>query len=496
MDENKTTSPNSGEPPSGRPASGSFGSYLDRRGFLRTSVAAGAGAGLSLTSKSATAQEANKVLKVALVGCGAQGKALMDSARTDTTMDGTYEMTAVCDVWGSNRTRMERTLKAYKHPARPYVDITEMLEKEKDLDAVMIASPDWMHAPHTIEALEAGKAVYCEKMMSNTIEAARTMVKAQERTGGVLQIGHQRRSNPRYLHLRNNCVLGDQIFGRLTHAYAQWNRAVSKPYSWPDGSEIDDATLTKYGYDSMEEFRNWRWYKKYGGGPISDLGAHQIDLFNWIFDARPTSVMASGGIDYYTKENGLFDIEHEDNVMAIYEYEKPGEMTRRAYYQVLTTTSSQGFYEKFMGEYGTASISENPSINQAYREGAAPSWDAYAAKGLIVKDPATVVNHHKFWQQPKTWPGPHLPSKWLGTKQITDVRESKGLDPWELPITLDVRPHAPHIKVFFEAARANDPAVVNCTVQDAFATCVTVLTAINSVRTGEKVKFKPDDFLA
>lgn len=468
---------------------GSFDSYLDRRGFVRGGVAAGAG--LALTSRGAIAQSESpdRVLKVALVGCGAQGQALMDSARTDDSLEGTFEMVAVCDIWEMNRIRMSRTLQAYKlGPATPYVDIEEMLQKE-EIDALLVATPDWLHAPHTIMGLEAGKAVYCEKMMSNTIEAAASMVKAQEKTGGVLQIGHQRRSNPRYLHARNNIVFGDRLLGRVTHAYGQWNRAVSEPYGWPKGSELSAAELAKWGYDSMESFRNWRWFKKYGGGPISDLGAHQIDLFNWMFDRNPTRVLAAGGIDYYK------EFEHEDNVMAIYEYDIDG-ATSRGYYQVLTTTSSQGFYEKFMGENGTLSISESEAVNQVYREARAPSWDPYAAKGLVVKDASKEPVYNKFWEQPKKWPGAHLPSRWLAGKSTADVRETKGLDPWDLPITLNVRPHAPHIKAFFNAVRKNDPAAVTCTVQSAFATCVTVLSAIKAIENGGIHTFKPDEFIA
>ena len=64
----------------------------------------------------------------------------------------------------------------------------------------------------------------------------------------------------------------------------------------------------------MREFRNWRWYKKYGGGPLSDLGAHQIDIFNWFFGTTPSSAIASGGGDFYKNH------EWYDNVMVIYEY--------------------------------------------------------------------------------------------------------------------------------------------------------------------------------
>jgi predicted dehydrogenase len=95
-----------------------------------------------------------------------------------------------------------------------YEDYREMLDKEKELDAVIIATPDFWHAPHTVDCLEAGKHVYCEKEMSNTLEGARRMVAAARETGKLLQIGHQRRSNPRYLHCyekllaRRSCSAG------------------------------------------------------------------------------------------------------------------------------------------------------------------------------------------------------------------------------------------------------------------------------------------------
>ena len=77
------------------------------------------------------------------------------------------------------------------------------------------------------------------------------------------------------------------------------------------------ATLAKYGYKDMHQFRNWRWYKGLGGGPLSDLGAHQIDIFNWWLGALPKSVMGSGGLDYFKNHDWY------DNAMVIYEYPLP-----------------------------------------------------------------------------------------------------------------------------------------------------------------------------
>ena len=158
---------------------------------------------------------------------------------------------------------------------------------EKDLQAVVVATPDFWHAPITNACLKAGLHVYCEKMMSNTIEGARSMVQTMRETGKLLQIGHQRRSNPRYLFALNRLVRDAKICGRLTAAQAQWNRAVTEDFGWPKKSAMPPEQLAKYGYTDMHQFRNWRWFKNLGGGPLSDLGAHQIDIFNWWFGVTP-----------------------------------------------------------------------------------------------------------------------------------------------------------------------------------------------------------------
>ena len=89
---------------------------------------------------------------------------------------------AVCDIWTEyNQRRVVNSLKRFKHEVNGYEDYREMLDKEKELDAVMIATPDFWHAQHAIDCLEAGKHVYCEKEMSNTLEGARSMVAAAAR---------------------------------------------------------------------------------------------------------------------------------------------------------------------------------------------------------------------------------------------------------------------------------------------------------------------------
>ena len=133
-------------------------------------------------------------IELALVGFGKQAEVLYNCIKN---IPGVH-VRAVCDIWEEyNQKRAVRILKKYKFDVNGYVDHREMLDKEKDLDAVIIATPDFWHAPHTIDCLEAGLHVYCEKEMSNTLEGARSMVEAARKYDRRVQLGTQRRSWPK-----------------------------------------------------------------------------------------------------------------------------------------------------------------------------------------------------------------------------------------------------------------------------------------------------------
>ena len=350
---------------------------LNRREFIRSTAAVGAGLIFSpmvLGETGAVAKSDD--INVAIIGVGDEGRVLLESA---VKIPG-LRFKALCDIWTSfNQQNASRFLKAYKQEHNVYVDYQEMLAKEKDLQAVIIATPDFWHSEQTVACLKAGLHVYCEKEMSNTLDGARKMVVAAKETGKLLQIGHQRRSNPRYLHCYNKLLKEAGILGRITTVNGQWNRSVQPIQGFPKGKEIDEATLNKYGFKSMEQFRNWRWYKGLGGGPIVDLGSHQIDVYNWFLETAPKVVIASGGTDYYNKK----DHEWYDNVMAVYTYEtKKGVV--RAFYQTITTNCYQGYYEVFMGDQGSLLISEAGSRGEAYREPTAPQWDQWVKNGFLL----------------------------------------------------------------------------------------------------------------
>jgi len=442
---------------------------INRRNFLRSTAAVGAG--LVLASKSFGVVTSSKTddLNIALLGTGAEGQVLMN----DCLKIPGIRFKAVCDIWTSyNQRRASRLLKKYGHEHNTYVDYREMLDKEKNLDAVIIATPDFWHSEHTVACLKAGLHVYCEKEMSNTLEGARKMVQAARETGKLLQIGHQRRSNPRYLHCYNKLIKKARILGRITTINGQWNRSARPDLGWPKKYSIDQATLEKYGFKSMHQFRNWRWYKGLGGGPIVDLGSHQIDIFSWFLGANPKSVIASGGTDYYDKKT------HEwyDTVMAVYEYEyeyeKDKKGTVRAFYQTITTNSNQGYFENFMGDQGTLVISEAAGRGSVYREPRAPYWDKWVKMGYV-SEPTE--------KQEKPQSG-----------AVLDVRETLAPPAYELPVKFNEPYHKPHLENFFNAIRGKEK--LNCPSEIAYETAVTVLKVNKAVEAAGRLDFEPEEF--
>jgi predicted dehydrogenase len=437
---------------------------INRRNFVKTGMAAGAGLIIApLIMKHARANDSND-LQVALLGAGAQGQVLLNACLKIPNI----RFRAVCDIWTEySLKRAHNLLQKYGHEPNAYRDYRDMLAKEKSLDAVLIATPDFWHAPHAEGCLASGLNVYCEKEMSNTLEGCRRIVHAAEKSNKLVQIGHQRRSNPRYLHCYDVLLQEAHLLGRITTINGQWNRSVQPDLGWPEKYTIPQSVLRVYGYQSMHQFRNWRWYRNLGGGPIVDLGSHQIDIYNWFLNAPPVSIFASGGIDYYPKR----DHEWYDNVLAIYEYQTEDGMVR-AYYQTITTNSNLGYFECFMGDEGTMQISESSGRGALYREQNAPSWDKWIEMGYL------------------TAPREQVEKPAAGA--VIDVRETVAPPKHELPVVFTDPYHKPHLENFFNAIRGKEK--LNCPVTVGYETAVTVLKVNEAVAAARKLKYIPEEF--
>jgi len=450
---------------------------IDRRSFLHSTAVATAGLAFSpMVLGETDIEKKPDDINVALLGAGGHGRVLMN---TCLKIPG-IRFKAVCDIWTAyNQKRTSRMLKKYRHEHSTYVDYRQMLDKEKDLDAVIIATPDFWHAEHTVACLQAGLHVYCETAMSNTIEGARKMVQAAKRTGKLLQIGCQRRSNPRYLHCYEKLLKDKKALGRIAAVSGQWNRVVTGPLGWPQRAALDQPTLKRYGYESMAEFRNWRWYRGLGGGPVVDRGSHQIDVFNWFLEANPSSVMAGGRTSYLDKETHQW----YDTVMAVYEYEtESGSVS--AYYQILSSNRNDGYSEKFLGDRATLVISQ-----AAYREMFDPElmnsdlmdWVGFVKDGRLICpeikqriDELTVDRLAELLVVKETPPG------W----RLRDLK---------LPVKMNKPYHQPHLENFFDAIRGK--AELNCPAEVGYKTAVAVLKINEAVEAGRKLKFKPEEFV-
>ena len=435
---------------------------IGRRKFMSSTAALGAGLVLSSVAKGLSNSGTENEINVAIIGAGTQGRILLKDCLNIPNL----RFKAVCDIWSYSQRYASRRLKAYKHQVNVYSDYRDMLEKEKDIDAVIIATPDWVHAEHTVACLKAGLHVYCEKEMSNTLDAAGQMVLAARQAGKFLQIGHQRRSNPVYQQALE-LIDKDGICGRLTNCYGQWNRAVSPKLKWPEKYEMDAETLKKYGYDTMDRFRNWRWYEKFSAGPIADLGSHQIDIFSWFLHNEPTSVMTAGGSDYYEGRSWYED------VMVIYEYlykhkRKSGSV--RAFYQVLNTNGFGNYFERFCGDKGTLTISEDKKKYYYVPERGTelPAWMQDVEKVEKNGHQAIMLASALEKKSP------------VATKAMTLLKEKSV--------------HQLHLENFFEAIRAGDKRILTCPAEVAYPTAVAVLNVIPAIKAGAKHSFKPEDY--
>ncbi|WP_020599099.1 Gfo/Idh/MocA family protein [Spirosoma panaciterrae] len=296
-----------------------------RRSFLRKSAAA-TGAGLiSLPSVEAIANQrhrvaANEKLQIGVIGCNGMGWSDLRSH----LLQSDVECIAMADVDQSVLDKRAADVETMQHK-RPqlFKDYRKMLEN-KDLDAVIIGTPDHWHCMAMIDSLSAGKHVYCEKPLANSIEECNLMLGAAKKSSKLVQIGQWQRSGSHYAKAIDYIRSGKLGNIRLVKvwAYQGWMNPVPvRPDSAPPAGVDYDMWLgpaPKRPFNPNRFHFNFRWFWDYAGGLMTDWGVHEIDIALYAMNAKaPKSVMASGGKLAYPDDAS----ETPDTLQAVYEYD-------------------------------------------------------------------------------------------------------------------------------------------------------------------------------
>src|SRR5579875_2585215 len=291
---------------------------MNRRQFL------GAGAaGLALSQAVVEAAFADRSPRVGLIGCGWYGK--VDLLRL--LQIAPVEVVSLCDVdkkmLAEAADIVAERQKSKKKP-RTYADYREML-KEKDLDIVLVATPDHWHALPMIAAVEAGADVWVQKPISVDVVEGQAMVAAARKHQRVVQVGTQRRSTPHLIEARDRVIkegkLGKIAFVEIYcyyHMRARENPPDTTPPDYLD-YEMWTGPAPMRPYNALVHPRRWRAFMEYGNGIVGDMCIHMLDMVRWMLDLGwPKTISSNGGIfvDKKSKSNIT------DTQTAIFEFDE------------------------------------------------------------------------------------------------------------------------------------------------------------------------------
>lgn len=285
---------------------------MNRRQFLATSAATAA-------AKANFWQGSTK--RVGLIGSGWYGKA--DLLRLIQVAP--VEVVSLCDVdqqMVEQAAEIVSTRQLSKKKPRTYRDYREML-KERDLDIVLVETPDHWHALPMIEAVKSGADVYVQKPISTDIIEGQAMVAAARKYGRVVQVGTQRRSTPHLIEARDEIIKSGKL-GKIGHVevYCYYGgRSPNSPPDEPPPAHLDWEFWTGPApmrpYNRMRHPRSWRNFMEYGNGIMGDMCIHMLDMVRWMLELGwPVKVSSTGGI--LVSQNKLINI--PDTQTAIFDY--------------------------------------------------------------------------------------------------------------------------------------------------------------------------------
>jgi predicted dehydrogenase len=308
-----------------------------RRSFLKISAAAGAAA---LSGPSIGAQGANERINIGLIGTGGRCRHLMPSLAKVANVN----IAVLCDVYEPNLDLARKLA-----PKAAVTSDYRAVLNNKDIQAVLIATPDHWHVPMTVAACAAGKDVYVEKPLTHNLEEGRSVIEAQNKHKRIVQVGTQQRSMPQFIRARELIQKGR--LGDVHKVHLTWNRNTDRVRRGPQNVDIKKLDWTgflgnapKQDFDAYR-FRNWRWFWDFGNGILTDLMVHWIDVVHWYFDLdHPVKAVTIG--DNYTSR-GIWQTPDTIQTLLVY----PNEM--QVYFEGTFCNARNAAMLEFMGTNAT-----------------------------------------------------------------------------------------------------------------------------------------------
>ena len=340
----------------------------NRRTFIGAAGAASASTALgprmhalaSLAEGQSTPVAANDHIQIALIGAGGQGQA---DTRFALQVPG-VKLVAVADCYNG---RLEHAREMWGSDLFTTRDYDQILAR-KDIDAVIVATPDHWHKRAAVEAMKAGKDVYCEKPMIHLYADGPEMIEAAGSTGRILQIGSQRVSSIVYAKAKD--LLASGAIGKLNMVTAHWDRNSSIGawnYTVPLDASTESCdwerflgTAPKIAFNA-EQFFQWRKWKAYGSGVAGDLFVHLFSGTHFITGSNgPTRGMATGGLRFWNDGRDVPDV-----MLGLFDYREGFNLSLRVNF-VDGGDESEGL--EFTGSEGTMEIAGNSvSVNRVPR---------------------------------------------------------------------------------------------------------------------------------
>lgn len=317
---------------------------IDRRMPRRDFIGGvGASAAAMLAAGCASAQNAgpNDAIHIGVIGTGGRAQGLM----RDLAKIPGVKLAAVCDIRDS---RLEAAKKIADASASSTKDYRELLDS-KAIDAVVIGAPDHWHVPMTIDAVSAGKDVYVEKPLTHDLAEGEAVIKAVRDSGCVVQVGMQQRSMP---HLQEAAeIIRSGKIGKIHKVHLTWNRNVERPIvpREVDPAEVDwPKFLGKAPSQPFDPVRlaHWRWFWDFGGGILTDLMVHWIDVVHWFLDLDHPAQAVTIGDSYRWKELA----ETPDTIQTLLHY--PDKQVQ-VYFEGTFCNARNAAMMEYMGDHAT-----------------------------------------------------------------------------------------------------------------------------------------------